>query len=78
MEMESSDQIASLEKTVNDSASRTQAIWVSWLLLLTYVTISVASVTGGDLLIGKIQKMPLLSIELPLEGFFFSMPFLLY
>src|SRR5215510_5470899 len=68
--------VAALEKSVNDSAVRVSAIWVSYLVFGLYLVVAAATVEHRQLLLAQPVKLPVLSIELPLRGFFFLAPIL--
>src|SRR5262245_45621135 len=68
--------VAALEKSVNDSAVRVSAIWVSFLVFALYLVTAAAAVDHRQLLLAEPVKLPVLNIELPLLGFFFLAPIL--
>ena len=65
-----------LEKSVNDSATRVSAIWVSFLIFGLYLVIAAGTVTHRQLFLEDPVKLPVLNIDLPLVGFFFLAPIL--
>lgn len=68
--------VAALEKSVNDSATRVSAIWVSFLIFTLYLLVAAATVGHRQLFLAEPVKLPVLNIELPLWGFFFLAPIL--
>jgi uncharacterized protein YjbI with pentapeptide repeats len=68
--------IEALEKSVNDSASRVSAIWITFLTFSLYLLIAATTVTHRQLLLAEPLKLPILNVELPLWGFFFLAPIL--
>jgi hypothetical protein len=68
--------VEALEKSVNDSATRVSAIWVSFLIFGLYLVIAGGTVTHRQLFLEDPLKLPVLNIELPLVGFFFLAPIL--
>ena len=69
--------ISGLERAVNDTAVRTSGLWLSFLSFVTYLAITVGTVTHRMLFLANDIKLPLLNAELPLEGFFLIAPALL-
>ena len=69
-----------LQSAVNDSSSRTAALWLSFLTFMAYLTMTVGAVTHETLLEQKPIKLPVLNVDLPLVGFFWIAPlfFLLF
>src|SRR5690242_19912173 len=68
--------VAALEKSLNDSASRVSTIWVSFLIFSLYLTVAATRVTHRQLLLNEPVKLPILTIDLPLSGFFVLAPIL--
>lgn len=68
--------VASLEKSLNDSATRVSAIWVSFLIFALYLLTAAVTVTHRQLLLAEPVKLPVLNIDLPIWGFFFLAPIL--
>ena len=68
--------VDALEKSLNDSATRVSAIWISFLVFGLYLVIAAGSVSHRQLLLDDPVKLPVLSIELSLGGFFFLAPIL--
>jgi uncharacterized protein YjbI with pentapeptide repeats len=69
-----------LQSAVNDSSSRTAALWLSFLTFMAYLTMTVGAVTHEALLKQTTIKLPVLNVELPLVAFFWIAPlfFLLF
>src|SRR5712671_6581263 len=68
--------VAALEKSLNDSATRVSAIWVSFLIFSLYLLIAATTVEHRQLFLAEPVKLPVLNIDLPLWGFFFLAPIL--
>src|SRR5688500_9338820 len=68
--------VAALEKSLNDSATRVSTIWVSFILFAVYLVITAGNTSQQQLLLQDPVKLPALSIDLPLVGFFFFAPVL--
>jgi uncharacterized protein YjbI with pentapeptide repeats/MFS family permease len=68
--------IEALEKSLNDSATRVSTIWISFLIFSLYLLTAATTVTHRQLLLAEPVKLPVLSIDLPLWGFFFLTPIL--
>src|SRR5215468_8497395 len=68
--------VAALERSLNDSATRVSTIWVSFLIFSLYLLTAATTVTHRQLLLAEPLKLPVLNIDLPLWGFFFLAPIL--
>src|SRR5262249_32622951 len=68
--------ISALERSLNDSATRVSAIWVSFLIFSLYLLTVATTVTHRQLFLAEPLKLPVLDIALPLWGFFFLAPIL--
>jgi hypothetical protein len=68
--------VEALEKSLNDSATRVSTIWISFLIFSLYLLTAAATVTHRQLLLDEAIKLPVLNIELPLQGFFLLAPVL--
>jgi len=68
--------VEALETSLNDSATRVSALWISFLIFGLYLVIAAGTVTHRQLLLEDPIKLPVLNIELPLVGFFFLAPIL--
>jgi hypothetical protein len=62
--------LQALRDAVVDAASVGAALWFSYLFVLLYLLISVGSITHRDLFLEIPVKLPFLSVDLPLLGFF--------
>ena len=62
--------LEALRDAVVDAASVGGGLWFSYLFVLLYLLIAVGSVTHRDLFLESPVKLPFLSVELPLLGFF--------
>jgi hypothetical protein len=56
--------VEALEKSVNDSATRVSAIWVSFLIFGLYLVIAAGTVTHRQLFLEDRIKLPVLNIDL--------------
>jgi len=68
--------IEALEKSLNDSATRVSTIWISFLVFSLYLLIAAATVEHRQLLFADPVRLPVLSIDLPIWGFFVLAPIL--
>src|SRR5690242_6533838 len=68
--------VAALEKSLNDSASRVSTIWISFLVFSLYLVTAAGTVTHKQLFLDEPTKLPIVNIELPLWWFFFLAPIL--
>jgi hypothetical protein len=68
--------VEALERSLNDSATRVSALWISFLIFGLYLVIAAGTVTHRQLFLGEPVKLPVLNIDLPLVGFFFLAPIL--
>jgi uncharacterized protein YjbI with pentapeptide repeats len=66
--------VEALEKSLNDSATRVSAIWVSFLIFSLYLLTAATTVTHRQLFLAEPVKLPVLNIDLPLWGFFWLAP----
>src|SRR5215469_2168834 len=66
--------LETLRDAVIDAASVGGGLWLSYLFVLLYLLIAVGSVTHRDLFLESPVKLPFLSVELPLLGFFWLGP----
>jgi uncharacterized protein YjbI with pentapeptide repeats len=65
-----------LKKTVEDAASVSSGLWLSYLFALFYIAVAAGAVTHADLFLQRPVKLPFLGIELPLTAFFAIAPIL--
>ncbi|MGH6834804.1 MAG: pentapeptide repeat-containing protein [Methylocella sp.] len=69
------DDLEEIEKAVEDAASVSGGLWLSYLFVLSYIAIAAGAVTHEDLLLERPVKLPFLNVELPLLAFFALAPF---
>ena len=69
------DDLEEIKKAVEDAASVSGGLWLSYLFVLSYVAIAAGAVTHKDLLLENPVKLPFLNVELPLLAFFALAPF---
>ncbi|MDQ6866967.1 MAG: pentapeptide repeat-containing protein [Pseudomonadota bacterium] len=69
------DDLEEIKKSVEDAASVSGGLWLSYLFLLSYIAIAAGAVTHEDLLLERSVKLPFLNVELPLLAFFALAPF---
>jgi uncharacterized protein YjbI with pentapeptide repeats len=62
---------------LNDAAGKSSALWTTFITFEVYLLIAFGSVTHRDLLLETPVHLPLLSVDLPLVGFFVVAPILL-
>jgi uncharacterized protein YjbI with pentapeptide repeats len=65
-----------IKKAVDDAASVSGGLWLSYLFVLFYLAIAAGAVTNADLFFENPVKLPFLNVELPLLAFFFLAPIL--
>jgi uncharacterized protein YjbI with pentapeptide repeats len=65
-----------VRKSVEDAASISGTLWISYLFTLLYIAIATGAVTHNDLLLENPVKLPFLNVELPLVAFFALAPIL--
>jgi hypothetical protein len=73
------DKIKDLDASRNaiiDASNLGTGLWLSFVFLLFYFAITAGGVTHFDLLSEKPPKLPFLSVDLPLVGFFYLAPLL--
>jgi uncharacterized protein YjbI with pentapeptide repeats len=70
------DDLEEIKKSVEDAASVSGGLWLSYLFVLSYIAIAAGAVTHEDLLLERPVKLPFLNVELPLLAFFALAPFL--
>jgi len=74
---EKADDLEEIKKSVEDAASVSGGLWLSYLFVLSYVAIAAGAVTHEDLLLERTVKLPFLNVELPLLAFFALAPFVI-
>jgi len=70
------DDLEEIKKSVEDAASVSGGLWLSYLFVLFYIAIAAGAVTHEDLLLERSVKLPFLNVELPLLAFFLLAPFI--
>ena len=60
------DDLEEIKKAVEDAASASGGLWLSYLFVLSYIPIAAVAVTHEDLLLVRAVKLPFLNVELPL------------
>ncbi len=60
----------------NRASEKVAALHIAFLVLCTYVLVIVVSTTDMDLLIGKSIKLPAVDVEVPITGFYATVPYL--
>jgi hypothetical protein len=74
--VEKADDLVEIKKAVEDAASVSGGLWLSYLFVLFYIAIAAGAVTHEDLLLVRAVKLPFLNVELPLKAFFALAPFI--
>jgi hypothetical protein len=69
-----SKNIESLLSTLNSSAQRAQALWISFISFGAYLTITALGTTHRMLFLQEPVKLPVFNIDLPLTSFYFIAP----
>jgi hypothetical protein len=69
--------LEALRVAIVDAAGVSAGVWFSYIFILLYLLIAVASITHRDLFFENPVKLPFLSVDLPLIGFFMFGPYLL-
>jgi uncharacterized protein YjbI with pentapeptide repeats len=70
------DDLEEIKKSVEDAASVSGGLWLSYLFVLFYIAIAAGAVTHEDLLLERSVKLPFLNVELPLLAFFALAPYI--
>jgi uncharacterized protein YjbI with pentapeptide repeats len=70
------DDLDAIKKAVDDAASVSGGLWLSYLFVLFYLAVAAGAVTHLDLFFERAVKLPFLGIDLPLVAFFFVAPIL--
>lgn len=71
------DALDAFEKSIGDAAGQFGVIWISFLTFVTYLVVTIGSVTHRMLFEESPVKLPVFGIDLPLIGFFLVAPLLL-
>jgi uncharacterized protein YjbI with pentapeptide repeats len=69
LEAKANDLVA-IRDAVVDAAGISAGLWLSYLFVLFYLLVATGGVTHKDLLLENPVKLPFLSVDLPLKGFF--------
>jgi uncharacterized protein YjbI with pentapeptide repeats len=69
------DDLEEIKKAVEDAASVSGGLWLSYLLALSYVAVTVDTVTHQELLLVRPVRLPFFNVEAPLLAFFALAPF---
>lgn len=70
------DDLEAIKQAVDDAASVSGGLWLSYLFVLFYLAVAAGAVTHADLFFEKAVKLPFLGIDLPLVAFFLLAPIL--
>jgi len=70
------EDLEAIKKAVDDAASVSGGLWLSYLFVLFYLAVAAGAVTHADLFFERAVKLPFLGIELPLVAFFLLAPIL--
>ena len=73
---EKAHDLDAVRKSVEDAASLSGTLWLSYLFALFYIGIAAGAVTHKDLLLENAVKLPFLNVELPVVAFFALAPIL--
>lgn len=76
-EAEGAAQLETIKKAVEDAASVSGPLWLSYLFALFYIALAAAGVTHKDLLLENPVELPFLNIKLALKAFFILAPIIL-
>lgn len=63
--------LSELQKALNDAGGKASILWTTFVTFQLYLMIAFGAVTYRDLFLETPIKLPLLSVDLPLVGFFF-------
>jgi uncharacterized protein YjbI with pentapeptide repeats len=66
--------VAGLESSLNDSATRVSTLWISYLLFGLYLLVAAGTATHRQLLLEEPLKLPALGSDVPLVWFFLVSP----
>jgi hypothetical protein len=69
------DDLEEIKKAVEDAASVSGGLWLSYLFVLSYIAIAAGAVSYADLLLQNPVKLPFFNVELRLFAFFAMAPF---
>ena len=68
--------IGALERSVNDSATRVSAIWLSFVAFTAYIAATVANISHRQIFLEEPVKLPTINIDLPLVASSILLPLL--
>src|SRR5882724_7076364 len=66
--------VAALQTSLNDSATRVSTIWVSYLLFGLYLLVATGTLNDRQILLAEPLKLPVLGSDVPLLWFFVLSP----
>jgi uncharacterized protein YjbI with pentapeptide repeats len=66
-----------IEQSINDAAKGVNAVWITLILLMIYSVISTGKISHKDLFLETPVKLPLLSVDVPLQAYFLLLPLLI-
>jgi uncharacterized protein YjbI with pentapeptide repeats len=72
---EKANDLEAIKMAVEEAASVSGGLWLSYLVVLSYLAIAAGAVTHQDLLLERAVKLPFVNVELPLLAFFALAPF---
>ena len=70
------DDLETIKKAVEDAASISGRLWLSYVFVISYIAVAAGAVTHADLFLRRPVRMPFLNVELPLLAFFAFAPFI--
>ena len=71
------DDLETIKKAVEDAASISGRLWLSYVFVISYIAVAAGAVTHADLFLRRPVRMPFLNVELPLLAFFAFAPFII-
>lgn len=72
-----SEEVKGFLDEANAASDPARTAWLAFLLLLTYVVVTLASVSHKDLLLNSPVRLPIINADIPLVGFFQYAPAML-
>jgi len=73
---EKDDELEAIKQAVDDAASVSGGLWLSYVSGFLYLAVAAGAVTHKDLFFENPVKLPFFNVELPLVAFFFLAPIL--
>jgi uncharacterized protein YjbI with pentapeptide repeats len=70
-------ELGPIERAVNDAAKRVNTTWISLVFLLAYTLVATGKITHKDLFLETPVRLPILAVDVPLEGYFWFVPALI-